>query len=191
MGEQSSDFRMLKHPSLYVLGYSEAGMLLRQPETANVQAVLSIHGQHEHPLDAPGVSARLLLQFDDAESGNRGDSLDAARMRWRQRDAAEIGLTLNPPTVDHARSIIEFARSIQTLDGALLCQCAGGISRSPAAALLCLAAWTGPGHEDTCVERLLAIRPSAVPHAGLVEFGDQILGRGGALAAALCRARPY
>ncbi len=166
-------------------------MLLRKPETANVQAIIAIHGQRECPVDVANAPHSLVLQFDDIEAPDLDDPLSAARLRLRQRDAAEIGLTLTPPATDHAESIIGFARSIALLDGVLLCQCQGGISRSPAAALLCLAAWTEPGGERYCVERLLAIRPSAVPHYDVVAFGDELLQRRGKLVEALQRARPY
>ena len=71
------------------------------------------------------------------------------------------------------------------MDGTLLCQCQGGISRSSAAALLCLATWTGPGREEYCIERLRAVRPSVLPHRNLVAFGDEFLGRKGKLLATL------
>ncbi len=71
----------------------------------------------------------------------------------------------------------------------LLCHCQAGISRSPAAALLCLAAWTGPGRERDCVEQVMQIRPAAVPHMGLVNFGDALLGRQGELVKAVLEVR--
>lgn len=101
-----------------------------------------------------------------------------------------VGLNFSPPTEAHARAIIEFARKIQPVDGILLRQCLAGISRSSAAALLCLTEWTGPGHECDCVEHVLAIRPAAQPHRDLVRFGDRILNRNGRLLAALDSLRP-
>jgi predicted protein tyrosine phosphatase len=44
-----------------------------------------------------------------------------------------------PPTLEHARLIIDFAKSISEIEGGLLCHCLGDVSRSPAAALICLA----------------------------------------------------
>lgn len=181
----------MTHPPVLVLGYSEAGMLLRKPGAANIRAIIAIHGQQEHPVETDGVSHSVILRFDDTEAPSATDPLHAARVGLRQRKAEEVGLTLAPPTVDHARSIVDFARSIAELDGILLCQCQGGISRSPAAALLCLAAWTGPGQEQYCVERLLSLRPSAVPHRDLVTFGDELLHREGKLMKALHHVRPY
>ncbi len=175
----------MSHPRVVALGYSEAGMLLRKPGTLDIQAIIAIHGQREYPVETDCVAHRLVLRFDDVEAPDPKDPLHAARIRLRQREAAEVGLAPTPPTADHARSIIEFARSIRDLDGVLLCQCLGGVSRSPAAALLCLATWTGPGHEQVCVEHLLTVRPCAVPHRDLVAFGDEMLGRGGRLVEAV------
>ena len=63
------------------------------------------------------------------------------------------------------------------------------MSRAPAAALLCLAAWAGPGAEAECVEAVLRLRRGAVPHVGLVRFADALLGRGGKLTDAVMARR--
>jgi predicted protein tyrosine phosphatase len=177
-------------PSVLILGYSEAAMFLRQPEAHQVRAIISIHGNREFPVETSQASHALVLQFDDSESPNEDDLEQRARFSIRRREAAAIGLSLNPPREEHARSIIEFARQIRDLKGTLLCHCLAGISRSSAAALLCLAEWTGPGHERACVEHVLAIRPAAQPHRGLARFGDNILNRGGRLLSALDSLRP-
>ena len=181
----------MTHPPVLVLGYSEAAMLLRKSHTADVLAIIAIHGQREYPVETSEVPYSLVLQFDDTEAPSRTDPIHASRIRLRQREAAEIGLTLTPPTVEHAKSVIDFAHSIRRMDGTLLCQCQGGVSRSPAAALLCLATWTSPGREQYCVKQVLSVRPSAVPHADLVTFGDELLHRDGRLVEALQRAQPY
>lgn len=179
------------HPPLLVLGYSQAAMLLRKPDRSGVEAIIAIHGQREYPVDTDGVRHSLILDFEDTEAPSRTDPIHAARIRMRARKAAEIGLRLTPPAPDHAKSVIEFAQSIRTMKGALLCHCHGGISRSPAMALLCLATWTGPDREKYCVEHLLAICPAAVPHLDLVTFGDEFLQRKGKLVQAIQDARPY
>jgi predicted protein tyrosine phosphatase len=172
------------HPDILVLGYSEAGMLVRKG-VASLGALITIHGQREYPIEVPGLSAHLGLEFDDTVAPSPTDPIQAASVRMRHRQAAEIGLNLRPPTVEDAASIIEFAGAIRDTQGSLLCQCQAGISRSPAAALLCLATWTEPGQESHCVQHLLSVRPSAVPHSDLVAFGDTVLGRGGLLCDAL------
>lgn len=177
-------------PSVLILGYSEAAMYLKQPEAARVRAILSIHGPREFPVETQAAQHSLVLQFDDSEAPDESDLEQRARLGIRRREAAAVGLTLNPPTEEHARAIVEFARRVDAIDGVMLFQCLAGISRSPAAALLCLAEWTGPGHERACVEHVLAVRPAAQPHRDLVRFGDSILGRGGRLLFALDSLRP-
>lgn len=176
---------MTTFPRIIILGRSEAAMFLRKRVAADVRAVIMIHGQREYPLETPGIGKRLVLRFDDTPAPSDMDPIHAARIRLRQQEAKKIGLELCPPTVDDARSIIEFAESIRDLGGVLLCQCQAGISRSPAAALLCLTAWAGPGHERDCVAYLLQVRPSAVPHLDLVRFGDDVLRLNGALVEAI------
>src|SRR4029079_17898226 len=85
------------------------------------------------------------------------------------------------PVVADAAAIIGFARTISGIDGVVLCHCGGGMSRAPAAALICLAVWLGPGGEARAVEHVRAVRRGAVPHVGLVRFADELLGRGGRL----------
>jgi predicted protein tyrosine phosphatase len=176
---------MTLHPPVVVLGYSEAAMFMRDPEWGNTEAVIAIHSQREYPLEADGVPHRLVLEFDDCEAPSRTDLLQAARIRLRRKQSEEYGLRLTYPTIEHAKTIIDFAESIRALRGTVLCQCQGGISRSPAAALLCLATWTGPGWEEYCVRQLLTVRPCASPHPDLTAFGDELLGRHGRLIEAL------
>jgi predicted protein tyrosine phosphatase len=142
-------------------------MFVRTSAADDLRGVITIHCQREYPLDVPveGVR-RLALEFDDTEAPSTSDPIHAAQVRLRQRQAAEVGLRLCPPTVDDAKSIIDFAISMREAGGVLLCHCQAGISRSPAAALICLAAWTGPGHERDCVSYVLKIRPAATPPFG-------------------------
>src|SRR5262249_26459958 len=58
------------------------------------------------------------------------------------------------------------------------------------AALLCLATWTGPGQEAYCVEYVRSVRKCAQPHEDIIAFGDKLLGRGGALIAAVEKSNP-
>lgn len=159
-------------------------MLLRQPEAATIGAIITIRGQREYAVEAPPAAHCLSLEFDDIEAPSLTDPLHASRIRLRQRDAESMGLRPTPPTRDHAQAIIDFAQAIRDVDGALLCQCFAGISRSTAAALICLSVWFGPGSERACVERVRAIRPAAVPHADLIGFADDLLGRDGRLVSA-------
>ena len=179
------------HPPLLVLGYSEAAMVLRQPGGRAVKAVISIHGHHEFPVevDAAAVPHRLVLRFDDVEAPDLTDTQNAHRTWVRQKWAGDVGRPLTPPTPADAGAIIDFARAVAGIQGTVLCQCQAGISRSPAAALICLATWTGKGQEPYCVEHLLRLRPPALPHPDLVRFADALLGRGGELIHELTNAR--
>lgn len=177
----------MTHPSILVMGYTEAAMLLRKPGDVRIAAVIAIHGQREYPVSMDGVYKSLILQFDDTETPINDDLLQASRIRQRQREAEQMGLILSPPTLDHSRQIIDFARSLAGMDGTLLCHCLGGISRSAAAAILCLATWLGSGNEDECIRYVLKIRPSAMPHRDVIGFGDELLGRNGKLIESLDR----
>lgn len=179
----------MPHPPVLMLGYSEAAMLMRAPQGLQVGAIIAIHGRHEYAVESPGVSHRLTLRFDDVDLPDPNDEIGRLRSWVRQKWAAEIGRPMAPPNGKDAEAIIDFARSIRDMEGALLCHCQAGISRSPAAALLCLATWMGAGRERECIEEIKRIRPAAVPHVGLVAFGDTLLGREGKLVEAVLDAR--
>jgi len=173
----------LSHPPILALGYSEAAMFLRTPAGATVRALISIHGANEHGVEAE--MPRLDLTFDDIAAPDPADIVASYQARMRQQADAENGVFRRPPTPEDAEKIIRFAESTCHLEGMLLCHCGGGISRAPAAALLCLAVWTGPGAEVYCVDYMRKLRAGAFPHDDLIRFGDQILGRGGRLVEAL------
>jgi predicted protein tyrosine phosphatase len=175
----------VSYPPILMLGYSEAAMLMRQPLGAQVQAIISIHGLHEYAVEAPGLSQRLTLRFDDVDVPDPNDPIGMYRSWVQRKWAAEIGRPVTAPSREDAGAIIDFARSIRDMQGTLLCQCQAGISRSPAAALLCLAAWIGAGRERDCVEQIKRIRPASAPHMGLIAFGDALLRRQGELVKAV------
>lgn len=176
---------MSPHPDILILGTSEASMLLCKPEGCAIDAVISIHGQREFSVEAPHARHRLVLQFDDWELPEADDPLREARIGLRRREAAEYGLSLIPPAREHALAIIDFAGAIRDYARTLLCQCHGGVSRSTAAALICLAVWRGKGAERECLREILAIRACAQPQRDLVRFADPCLNREGALIDAL------
>ncbi|HEX8911991.1 MAG TPA: hypothetical protein VF796_06495 [Humisphaera sp.] len=176
----------MRVPTILILSRSEAAMLLGSAAAPRPAAVLSIRGPHEPRLEVPpDVTHRLELVFDDVDVPVPGDELGALEARARQRWAAQTGRPLVPPSAVDVDRVIVFADELRDVAGPVLFQCQAGMSRSPAAALVCLASWTGPGHEADCVRAVRASRPAAVPHAGLVRMGDAALGRDGALVRAL------
>ena len=175
----------MPYPQIFVLGYSEAAMLLTQQPSVHIAALLAICGLGEFPVQAPQIPHQLILRFDDIDVMDETDPIKASAWRTRRRELADLGLVQTPPTIDDARKIIAFADTIRQIDGPLLCHCLGGISRSAAAALLIMATWTGPGFETHCVQQLRLIRPCASPHRDLIKFGDSVLNRSGQLITAL------
>ena len=147
--------------------------------------LLHHHGRREFGVVTDGVP-RLDLAFDDVESPDPDDVLSLQRCHARRRWAEQNGLREVAPTREDARAIVEFAHSLgDSRDGVLLCHCGAGISRAPAAALICLAVWRGVGEERRCVDEVLAIRPAAQPHRGLIRFADELLDRDGRLIGAI------
>jgi len=178
----------MQHPSILALGYSEAAMVLRSAQSNDVGAIISLRGRREFAVDCPAAVQCLTLEFDDVELPPANDPARAYELWAKEKWAKEIGRPQTPPNLADGKAIIEFARKLSDFRGTVLCHCQAGVSRSPAAALICLATWTGPGHEQYCVEHLLRVRPCAMPHRGLIAFGDELLGRGGKLVDALVNA---
>lgn len=174
----------MPHPSLAVLGYSQAAMFLRSARGSEVVGIISIHGAREFAVESD-VGRRLDLRFDDVEVPEENDIVSKLKAKSRRRWAAENGLVEIAPTESDAAAIIDFALKLGGAEGILLCHCSAGMSRAPAAALICLAAWQGQGTERKCVAELMRVRPAAVPHQGLVRFADRMLKRKGQLTQAL------
>lgn len=178
----------MTRPHLVILGCSEAAMFIRGMPPPRITAVISIHGQHEFGVDVD-APRRLDLTFDDVDVPEPFDVESIQRVTSRRRWAEVNGLREAAPTVADAASIIGFAEATREDDGILLCHCGGGMSRAPAAALICLAVWRGPGNEADCVAEVVRLRGGAMPHAGLVRFADELLGRDGRLTEALAASR--
>lgn len=174
----------LGHPAIFAMGYSQAAMFLQSPEGAKVRGLVSIHGANEFAIDAR-VPFRLDLCFDDIAAPDPTDILASYHARMRSRADAENGLVRHPPTRQDAEEVVRFAAVAERIEGIVLCQCTGGISRSPAAAVLCLAAWTGPGNEAYCAAYIRRFNRAAHPHEDLIRLGDEALGRGGRLVRSL------
>ena len=91
---------------------------------------------------------------------------------------------LAPSREDVAR-LLAFGRELgEPAAGHLLVHCHAGVSRSTAAAALILAQAHPDRPAPEALERVAQIRPHAWPNLRILEFGDALLGRDGALVAA-------
>lgn len=159
-------------------------MFLRAQPAPPVSTIISIHGKREFGVELE-CEHRLDLHFDDVEVARPGDLEAMERAMMRRRWNEQNGLVEVAPTKTDAEAIVEIAQRIRDVEGIVLCHCGGGMSRAPAAGLICLAVWRGAGTEEECIVEVRRLRRGAVPHVGLVGFADEVLGRGGKLTKAL------
>jgi predicted protein tyrosine phosphatase len=88
------------------------------------------------------------------------------------------------PAAEHVEALIRFVRSWDRA-APLVIHCFAGISRSTAGAFVTVCA-LNPGRDEVEIARALrTASPTATPNARIVEIGDQILGRGGRMRAAV------
>ena len=84
----------------------------------------------------------------------------------------------------HVQTLIDFAREWDQ-SAPLLVHCWMGVSRSPAAAII-VALAVKPDEDDALLAaRLRTVSPFATPNARIIEIGDRLLGRNGALVSAV------
>ncbi|MCM2400278.1 tyrosine phosphatase family protein [Rhizobium sp. S153] len=106
-------------------------------------------------------------------------------LKLKMNDISFAGTgNLIAPQEAHVREIIDFARSWDRTTP-LLIHCWMGVSRSPAAALIASLAVSPDEADDILAQRLRAASPYATPNTRLIEIGDDLLGRGGALVRAV------
>jgi predicted protein tyrosine phosphatase len=98
------------------------------------------------------------------------------------------GRGFETPEEDHVARLLEFGRRLPP-DGTvrLLVHCHAGVSRSTAAAILLLAQREPARDPHDIVAEIVRRRPQAWPNLKIVELGDHLLGRGGALVEAARR----
>ena len=95
-----------------------------------------------------------------------------------------------PPAPHHVEEILAFGKNLAAsvssrTEGHLLVHCHAGVSRSTAAMLTLMAQVQPDEPAETLFARLREIRPKAWPNSRMVQFADDLLGRDGALVAAL------
>jgi len=86
------------------------------------------------------------------------------------------------PTLDDVTRGVDFMRHAWSVSGStILVHCDYGASRSPALAYVALSNECGAGSEEMALKMILSIRPDAVPNKMVVQLGDKLLQRNGAL----------
>jgi len=88
------------------------------------------------------------------------------------------------PTEAHMQALLDFFGRWDRRSP-LLIHCLAGISRSTAAGYAAACLRDGPGSEEALARRLRAVSPSATPNPLMTALADQMLGRGGAMIAAM------
>lgn len=88
------------------------------------------------------------------------------------------------PDVAHVQALLNFARAWDRAHP-LLIHCYAGVSRSTAAAYVAACALRPEFCELETARRLRALSPTATPNARIVAIADDLLGRGGRMAAAI------
>ncbi|AYD00328.1 tyrosine phosphatase family protein [Neorhizobium sp. NCHU2750] len=88
------------------------------------------------------------------------------------------------PSEKHVAELIGFVRQWDQ-SAPLIVHCWMGVSRSPAAAAIAILALNPQEDDLDLARRLRKAAPHATPNTRLIEIGDQMLGRGGRLIAAM------
>ncbi len=108
------------------------------------------------------------------------------RLDLRFHDIVDPLPGLRPPGAEDVRTLLQFTATFAaTPDAHLLVHCQKGLSRSTASLTLALAqARTDLAAVDVLAE-VGRLRPRAWPNLRIIELGDELLGRGGSLVAAV------
>jgi hypothetical protein len=147
-------------------------------------AVLSVLTRRE---TQPGHPHFAMPRFRSPQRIIEVSDIHAGRI-WPKAEVEEAKARgLVEPERQHALEILRFGRIVRAgnPNARILIHCHGGVSRSPAAALLIMADEDGRGREAASVARLLEDHPHSCPNPALVAHGDALLERNGALSKAL------
>jgi predicted protein tyrosine phosphatase len=107
------------------------------------------------------------------------------RLKLRFHDVIEAHPGSTPPERWDVELLLAFARDLGAAPAPhLLIHCHAGVSRSTAAATLVMAQSQPDWPADAIIEELVRLRPRAWPNLRILEFGDEILSRGGEIVAA-------
>ena len=144
-------------PEFTVCGKSEVKKTVKRFAATHLVTMLDVGDRVFRP-PRIGAASHLQLNFEDEEDPTK----------WAA------------PTIDHARTILEFGRSLPG-DARVVVHCFAGACRSTASAL---ALWLQANGVDRLGEGaawLRADRPQACPNLLLARYYDDILGMGGKL----------
>ena len=132
---------------------------------------------------ATGVSHVLsILDPDRAEPEAFGRYGEHARLELRFHDIIEEQEGQVAPAPEQVAAILDFGRGLLAEPAPrLLVHCHVGISRSTAAMGLILAQARPEATAEAVLQGVLAIREKTWPNLRMLEMGDAMLGRGGAL----------
>jgi predicted protein tyrosine phosphatase len=109
---------------------------------------------------------------------------DHDKLELRFHDAIESSPGIQLPTEADVAAILKFGAKLSDRDDgsrAVLVHCHVGISRSTAAMAMLIAQTHPEADEAAVFQRLIEIRPRAWPNSLMIEFADNVLGRGGRL----------
>jgi predicted protein tyrosine phosphatase len=107
------------------------------------------------------------------------------RLMLRFYDVIDDGAP-HPPGSDHVAAILRFGLGLpKDRPVRLLVHCHAGVSRSTASAILLMAQRDPARDPNEIVDEVARQRPQAWPNLRIVEIGDRLLGRGGALVEAV------
>jgi predicted protein tyrosine phosphatase len=105
------------------------------------------------------------------------------RLELRFHDVIEEAPGIVPPTTEHVIDLLSFGARLDREHAPthLLVHCHLGVSRSTASMMLLLAQASPRAAAGDIAAEVARIRPIAWPNLRMVEFGDALLGRKGAL----------
>jgi predicted protein tyrosine phosphatase len=143
---------------------------------------------HHSSLGVTHVISILDPEWPEPEAFGSYDSHHRTTLRFH--DVIEPGPDLVLPKPEHVEAVLDFGAKIIAgpagrADAHLLVHCHMGISRSTAAMAMLLAQSNRPETEEGIFAHLLELRPQAWPNSLMIEFADDLLGRGGRLINAL------
>lgn len=145
---------------------------------------LTVCGLEEIPAHCEaGVSHVLSILDPGWPAPDFGSFGEHSRLELRFHDVIEPDVSGSPPLPDHVAQVLEFGGRVGEGDH-LLVHCHAGVSRSTAAMTLILARARPDLPAAEVMAEVVRIRRQAWPNLRMIEFGDQILGRGGELVAA-------